>query len=134
MGCGGSKPEDAPEIEPDGDAEPREEAEGLNLRKSAIDSGPLSADDLAKRLMGSEKAETFGLGISDFTLRYAALSQRGYSPRTSSSPTRTVTLSRRSSTTGSTLPSSGSSTGMGRRAISARATCAGGSCPSCSSR
>jgi len=80
MGCGGSKPEDAPEIEPDGDAEPREEAEGLNLRKSAIDSGPLSADDLAKRLMGSEKAETFGLGISDFTLRYAALSQRGYYP------------------------------------------------------
>ena len=30
--------------------------------------------------MAGDKSETFGLGISDFTLRYAALSQRGYYP------------------------------------------------------
>ncbi len=54
MGCGGSKLDenkDEAEAEPV-QAEP-EKSGGLELRKSAVDSGPLSADDLAKRLIGS---------------------------------------------------------------------------------
>ena len=69
MGCGGSKPA----------------ADGELGRQSYVDKdvaldGPLSKDDLKARIIGNEHAETFALGESGFTLRYAACSQRGYYP------------------------------------------------------
>ena len=69
MGCGGSKPADG----------------GGESRQSYVDKdveldGPLSKDDLKARIIGNEVAQTFALGESGFTLRYAAVSQRGYYP------------------------------------------------------
>jgi hypothetical protein len=75
MGCGGSK--EAPD----------EKAEGTETidRNSAVDrgvslSGPLSESDLKARIIGNDVAEEFKLGKTGFTLRYAAVSQRGYYP------------------------------------------------------
>ena len=77
MGCGGSKPED----DAAGKSDERVSVKLTDSDEVDIDtSGPLSADDLKARIIGSSKPEEFELGASGFTLRYAAISQRGYYP------------------------------------------------------
>ena len=61
MGCGGSKEEGAatetPKVAVDqGHEEERLEEATTFVRQSSVDNGPLSADDLKNRLMGSKRA------------------------------------------------------------------------------
>lgn len=71
MGCGGSKPEETPD-KPEG---PVAESD---VQVTDLD-GPLSKAEVDSRIIGMSKSATFELNAA-FTLRYAALSQRGYYP------------------------------------------------------
>jgi len=83
MGCGGSKADNVEKPMEEKEEEVTAETSVALAEKSmapiAVTNGPLSSADLAKRLIGSEKAEEFGLG-KEFILRYGVLSQRGYYP------------------------------------------------------
>ena len=76
MGCGGSK-----ELT-EASAKKRAESPNADLvRESMSVNGPLTQNELQARVIGMEKEEVAALGPkSGFTLRYAALSQRGYDP------------------------------------------------------
>ena len=77
MGCGGSKP--------DGGESQREDRSSRRTEASlsptqALESGKTLEELRLRHLIGSKSAETHQLGKTGFELRYAACSQRGYSP------------------------------------------------------
>ena len=73
MGCAGSSPADpTPASAP--------VAAALAVEDDDVHVGPLSKQELAARVVGSDTAQEFVLGKSGYTLRYAAFSQRGYYP------------------------------------------------------
>ena len=70
MGCGGSTP---------AENEPVLAEKALSAEE--VEKSGKTADELRQRLLvGSEQAEKHTLGSTGFILRYAALSQRGYTP------------------------------------------------------
>lgn len=82
MGCGGSKPDDAPAVEtkPEPATKPAETKPEPAAEEAKAEDGPLSQGEIENRIKGMDKPETFELGISGFILRYGVLSQRGYYP------------------------------------------------------
>ena len=71
MGCGGSKEEPSKSQQSGGGGNADDEEEDYN---------PLTQEEVNARIVCSKEAETFKLGKSPITLRYAYLSQRGYYP------------------------------------------------------
>lgn len=51
-----------------------------NVNPESAPDGPLTKAEIEARLVGSKSMEIFKLSGSEFTLRYACLSQRGYYP------------------------------------------------------